>query len=377
MSSFSTFSLPEYSGDLGGELSDFSASPQIEVSFPVADLHGDLLSYLEDDAARNPDDKVPRCGISQLKEGKVAIQVLPVFTETQPKSAQKGLAQVEAYRLLLVHHPLVFTPLTPATCHEACLESGKIALLPAIENASSFCEEQDTFAQGMERLRLFFGKMGRPLYIGLTWNTENRFGGGIETEIGLKEDGKRLLDFLHMKQIAIDFSHASERLSVEILEHIDQNKLVIPLLCSQSNARAITDVRRNMPDFLLDEFKKRKGLVGVNVIRPFVGSGLREDWPEHVRYLLDKIGADNVCFGAGFFCDSDLPAHRVVKSPAQGWFFPECPDASFYPHLLQILREEIKLSDEQIEKIAYGNFLNYATALWQAPERKPQVACCT
>lgn len=377
MSSFSTFSLPEYSSELEGELADSSVPPQVEVSFPVADLHGDLLSYLEGDSTRTPDDRVPRCGISQLKEGKVAIQVLPIFTETQPKSAQKGLAQAELYRLLFVHHPFVFTPLTPATCRVACLDSGKISLLSAIENASSFCEENETFAQGMERLRLFFGKMGRPLYIGLTWNTENRFGGGVETDIGLKDDGKRLLDFLHMKQIAIDFSHASERLSEEMLQHIDQHKLAIPLLCSQSNARAITDVRRNMPEFLLNEFKKRKGLVGVNVIRPFVGSTLREAWPEHIRHLLDKVGVDGVSLGAGFFCDADLPAHRVVKSPAQGWFFPECPDAAFYPDLLQLLRQELALSDSQIEKIAYGNFLSYISALWQPAERKPQAACCT
>lgn len=342
----------------------------------VADLHGDLLSYLEEDSTRTPDDQAARCGISQLREGGVAIQVLPIFTETQPKSGQKGLAQAELYRLLFVHHPLIFIPLTQATERASFLENGKTALIPAIENASSFCEEHETFAQGMERLRVFFGKMGRPLYISLTWNSENRFGGGTDTDIGLKDDGKRLLDFLHMKQIALDFSHASDRLAEEMLLHIDQNNLVMPVLASHSNVRAITDVRRNMPDFLLDELGKRGGLIGVNVIRSFIGSNLRACWPEHIRYLIERVGVERVSFGADFFCDLDLPAHRAVKSPVQGWFFSECPDASHYPDLLQLLREAVGLSTQEIEKIAYGNFLRYMNTLWQVPKRSKEVACC-
>lgn len=342
----------------------------------VADLHGDLLSYLEEDGMRKPDDRAARCGISQLRKGKVAIQVLPIFTETQPKAAKKGLAQAELYRMLLVHYPFVFTQLTPMTQGAPFLEQGKIALTAAIENASSFCEEHETFAQGMERLRSFFGKIGRPLYISLTWNSENRFGGGAETDIGLKDDGKRLLDFLHMKQIAVDFSHTSDRLAEEILSHIDQYKLVIPLLASHSNVRAITDVRRNMPDFLLDELKKRNGLVGVNVVRPFVGGNFREVFPEHIRYLIQRLGVESVGFGADFFCDLDLPAHRAVKSPVQGWFFSECPDASYYPDLLQLVQESLDLTPQQIEKIAYRNFLEFMNRLWCTPQRQQEVVSC-
>ena len=354
-------------------------SPSPPPACPIADLHGDLLCYLEEDPTRTPDDRAVRCGIPQLQEGKVAIQVLPIFTETQPKSGQKGLAQAELYRLLFVHHSLTFIPLTPTNL-SSVLENGKIALLPAIENASSFCEEHETFAQGMERLRLFFGKMGRPLYISFTWNSENRFGGGAETDIGLKDDGKRLLDFLHMKQIALDLSHASDRMAEEMLLHIDQNNLVIPVIASHSNVRAITDVRRNLPDFLLEELKKRGGIVGANVIRPFVGSSLREGFPEHIRALIERIGIERVSLGADFFCDLDLPAHRAVKCPVQGWFFPECPDASYYPNLLQLIREALGLSQEQIEKIAYGNFLKFVHQLWKVEQQKPEqqkaMSCC-
>lgn len=371
MSSFSDFSSSFFSS-----LAEEDDTPLPVPSCCVADLHGDLLSYLEEDPRRTPDDREARCGISQLREGKVAIQVLPIFTETQPKSGQKGLLQAELYRMLCVQNPLVFTPLTPMTQLSSLIENEKIALLPAIENSSCFCEEHETFAQGMERLRLFFGKIGRPFYISLTWNTENRFGGGADTNVGLKDDGKRLLDFLHMKQIALDFSHASDRLAEDMLGHIDRNNLVIPIMASHSNVRAITDVRRNAPDFLLDEIGKRGGLVGVNVVRPFVGSSLREHFPEHLRYLIKKIGVDKVSLAGGFFCDLDLPPHLIVKAPVQGWFFSECPDASHYPYLLQVLSETLDLSKEQLEKIAYGNFLNYMNTLWQAPKVKPQVACC-
>ncbi len=59
----------------------------------------------------------------------------------------------------------------------------------------------------------------------MTHHTENRFGGGNFSEVGLKEDGKVLLDYLTDKNIVIDLAHTSDALAFGILNYIDHKKL--------------------------------------------------------------------------------------------------------------------------------------------------------
>lgn len=297
---------------------------------PVIDFHCDLLAYLET-PKRSPLNKEARCSIPQLTAGGVKLQVFAIYTKTEPNAVSSGNNQLIQYEYLLKNHATEITPLF------------------SFENGSGFCSEEEPLNQGLQRLETIIQTIGSPVYIGLTWNGENRFGGGVPTTVGLKEDGKELLLFLDQKKIAIDFSHASDPLAYDILNYIDQKNLTIPLLASHSNARSIQNNPRNLPNEIAQELFKRKGVIGLNFYQPFVGK-TPERLIDHVEHWTSIGGENYIVFGADFFYEKDI---HLSNAKNQRWYFDDYQDASCYQKLLQLFQS--RLSPEVIKKIAFQN----------------------
>ncbi len=314
---------------------------------PIADLHCDLLCYLQGDPRRSAFDAAVRCSLPQMQQGGVSLQVLPIFTETVSGSTQKGFGQVEAYSSLFQKHPDIFIKIRTKSDLER--QGNKIGLLLSIENASGLFEEDEPLNfKSLESL----SQTHRIVYISPTWNSENRFGGGALTDVGLKEDGKTLLHFLHGRNIAYDCSHNSDRLMQEAFAYMDKHQLQIPILASHSNMRSVTSVPRNLPDPLVREILQRGGLIGMNFYRPFVGAEMHF-FSLQLEHLLKLGGEKHICFGADFFHDYDLPP-ALQKKP-QEMFFAEVSDSSAYPTLLNLWKQELGLSQDQLHNIAYNN----------------------
>ncbi|MBS0628086.1 MAG: membrane dipeptidase, partial [Verrucomicrobia bacterium] len=229
-----------------------------------------------------------------------------------------------------------------------------ISVIPAFENACGFCSDDMTLDQGFLYLDSILKTFGRILYISLTWDGENRFGGGNGSKVGLKEEGKVILQWLHQKKIAIDLSHTSDFLADDILNYIDKKSLKIPVMASHSNARHITDQNRNLPDFLIQEIISRNGLIGLNFFAPFIGNESK-DLIRHVEHILFLNGEDNLCFGADFFPDLST-SHLKTKYKSAICFFPDLNNSSCYSKALFILEKHLNL-----QKIAHENFQRYAS----------------
>src|SRR5690349_21373188 len=120
-------------------------------NYPIADLHGDLLCYLAGDVQRTANDEVVRCSIPQLIAGNVKFQVLPVFTMTEANSAKKGELQVAQFRNLPKNYPEVLAHVESL----GALAENKINIMLAIENASSFCTDEEALDDGLKRLEKF------------------------------------------------------------------------------------------------------------------------------------------------------------------------------------------------------------------------------
>ncbi len=315
--------------------------------FPVIDLHADLLLYLASSKGRLPTDLQSRCSLPDLRKGGVKLQVLPIFTYTNPQSVCAGLTQAALYEDLCGMFPSELTRYGSGFDWSGPL----IALLPAFENASGFCSEEEPFTQGVKRLEQLIAKMGKPAYISLTWNGENRFGGGSGVSIGLKNDGKRLLEVMNDKQIAVDLSHASDHLACDILDFIDQQNLTIPVIASHSNSRTVADRVRNLPDEIIQEIFRKKGIVGLAFCRQFVGEDPRF-FCDHIAHLLDLKGEDHIALGADFFYEKDLPPH-LLHDPDP--FFSDFQNSSCYPAWFEFIFEKMPVSRNLLEKIAFIN----------------------
>lgn len=318
---------------------------------PVVDLHCDLLFYLQLGNQRTPFDLVSRCALPQLQKGNVKLQTMAVFTETGPHSVEKGMQQVDLYQKLPVNYPKEFEFFT----EDWMLQSPRIGTCMAYENASGFCAEKEPLSAGIQRLKSVI-QIAKPLYISLTWNTENRFGGGVFTQIGLKDDGKKLLEELDGLKIALDLSHASDALANEAIDYIVGHRLNIPLMASHSNARAAASVPRNLSDPIAKEIFRRKGVIGFNFFRPFVGE-TPDQVVKHFAHWLELGGEDHLVFGADFFNDADIPDFK--RRYGHEAFFQEYANAACYPALLVFLQKELRLTDSHLAKISHLNALTF------------------
>lgn len=311
---------------------------------PIIDLHCDLLAYLRVDLQKHcPLDPISNCSIPQLEAGHVRLQTLAMFTETRPKSHQKFLEQLKAYHQMLANFSGRIYPITDWN-----FEREQTHFILAIENASGLLEEGEDLSLFRERLTALDDPV---LYVSLTWNEENRFGGGNHSQVGLKRDGEIALEVLAEKGILIDFSHTSDHLADDILNYIHKKGLNLKPLASHSNFRSVFDCPRNLPNTIAKEIALMGGLIGINFIRMFIGDH-EEDFLKHLHHGIDLVGEGALALGGDIFGGIDVSRIAHLKP-----FFQKNLDTSAcYPHFLKLL-EKI-FSSEQIKKIAYGNAIS-------------------
>ncbi len=325
-------------------------------SYYIADLHNDLLSFLVDHPSWSIQDPKSRSSYLQMRQGNIGFQALTVFSPTNSSAYQYGQKQLFALDNLLISHADKYRLWdTDAPMTESCDKPISIALV--FENAHSLCEEKDSVESALLQLDSLQKKYSHIFYISLTWDLENRFGGGCGSNIGLKDDGKVLLEYLDQKKIAIDLSHASDPLIEDILNFLDKRSLNIPLIASHSNMRSIAPLERNLPDVFIKELIARKGLIGFNFFSPFIGSNVEKIY-DHVEHLFSLGGKDALCLGSDFFHIASFPYLKKKYGITEG-FFPKFSDASCYPVFLAFLRTKNLFSEEFLRKIAHQNFKDF------------------
>ena len=326
------------------------------MTYPIADLHSDLLSFLVDHPSKTIYTSESRASYPQMKQGHVALQALTIFTYSKPGSHEYGKKQIGALFNLLEDHKDKYSLWDPSVSLKNP-QAEKIQVVPVFENGYALCEETQKIEEGiafLEKIRL---KLKNILYISLTWDLENRFGGGCGSRIGLKEDGKKILEWLHQKKIAIDLSHASDFLADDIFNFLDKKSLEIPVMASHSNMRFVTPKERNLPDSLIKEILYRKGIIGLNFFAPFIGAS-SDLLINHVEHLFSLGGKNHLCFGGDFFHFESF-SYIQEKYKTSTAFFPEFENASCYQKALSFLQKGLSLKDEEIQGIAFKNFESY------------------
>jgi membrane dipeptidase len=134
----------------------------------------------------------------------------------------------------------------------------------------------------------------------LTYQKRNLLadGCGEPANGGLSKLGREVVAAMNRLGISIDLSHAGDRTMDEAIEASSA-----PVFFSHSNARAIADVSRNVPDATLKRLAERGGVCGVSAFSAFIkpnggstGTTL-EDYVDMVDYVVNLIGIDHVSLG--------------------------------------------------------------------------------
>ena len=111
---------------------------------------------------------------------------------------------------------------------------------------------------------------------------------------GLNPLGKKIVARMEQLHMIIDVSHASDKTVEDVLDGTSA-----PFMASHSNARALCDILRNLPDDLIKEIAERKGYIGVNFFPVFlkktifdhVSKNVEKYEPQH-QEILQRKGDD-------------------------------------------------------------------------------------
>lgn len=151
----------------------------------------------------------------------------------------------------------------------------------------------------------------------LTWNGVNEIGGGsLFQDVGLSNFGKDVVKELEKNNIAIDLSHASDKLFYDVISLAKK-----PVLATHSNSRSITNVNRNLTDDQFKIIRDMKGIVGLNFHVDFLNStpdnASIDDLLRHAEYFLNIAGEDTLAIGSDFdgaTMPSDISGIQTIES---------------------------------------------------------------
>ncbi len=176
---------------------------------------------------------------------------------------------------------------------------GRQPVFLGIEGGRLLCED-------ISRLDALYAAGAR--FFTLVWKGDCDIGGAHDTENGLTDFGRRVVERLSELGMAVDLSHASDRMAQEATEICKSGK--IPAIASHSGARAVTSHRRNLTDDLAKKIAGAGGITGVCLADAFISDTKPAHISDAVRHILHclDIGLEkSICIG-GDLDGATLPA---------------------------------------------------------------------
>jgi membrane dipeptidase len=373
---------------------------------PLIDGHNDIPWRMREQKPRYDFDafdlRQPRPGfhtdIPRLKAGGLRGQFWSVYvpgTLAGETAVTATLEQIDTVHEMLRRYPDVFEAARTAADVERIAKTGRIASLMGMEGGHSI-------DRSLGALRVF-SRMGVG-YMTLTHNVTLSWADAATDTAkngGLTKFGEEVVREMNRLGMLVDLSHVSPDTMRDALRVSEA-----PVIFSHSNARAICDHPRNVPDDVLLEVKKNGGIVNVVFLPAFIApeggpyyakreaerarlKALPESTPaavtaaieawgkanpgpkatvqqvaDHIDHIRKVAGIDHIGLGGDF---------DGMDTQPEG-----LEDVSKYPALLAELLKR-GYSDEDVQKVAGRNVLRVmraaeAVAQRLQKERKPSLA---
>ena len=184
--------------------------------------------------------------------------------------------------------------------------------------------------------------------ITLTWNDPNCFGfchsaNPEEMKRGLTDFGKEGVEYMQELGMLVDVSHLSDGGFWDVAEL--SKRAGKPFVASHSNCRALCPATRNLTNEMIHALADCGGVAGLNFEPSFLNADCADKLSrvtrmcDHVIHLIDKGGIE--CVGIGTDFDGIRGEFEIA----------DCTDMDLLFAALHLRG----LSDDAIEKIAYGN----------------------
>jgi membrane dipeptidase len=236
---------------------------------PVIDGHNDLPWEMREKAHYDFDQRdiakpqpVMMTDIPRLRQGHVGGQFWSVYVpaDLQGDAAVSAtLEQIDAVHEMVRRYPSVFTLARTADDVERAMGAGRIASMMGVEGGHSI----DSSLATLRMLhRLGAGYMTLTHSRNVPWAEST----SEDPEIGgLTAFGEEVVREMNRLGMLVDLSHTSPDTMADAIR-VSQ----APVIFSHSNARAVCDVVRNVPDDILRQIPKNGGIVMVTFVPGFV-----------------------------------------------------------------------------------------------------------
>jgi membrane dipeptidase len=331
---------------------------------------GDVRRYDLRREHQNTDTDIPR-----LKAGRLSAQIWAAFIPTTTKQPARAVLElIDTIHQLHDAHPDIFMRALTAADIGKAKRQGKIASFLAIEGGVGL-------ENSLSPLRVWHAAGARLMTLchneTLDWVDSAT---DQARHHGLTAFGRAVIAELNRLGMMVDLAHVSPDVMRQVL---DLSKA--PVVFSHSNARALADHPRNVPDDVLDRIPANGGIVMATFVPDFINRRSYE-WmlpfkdefgktrrdvdmakalPErereqghrprstlaqlcdHIDYIVKRIGIDHVGIGSDYF----------------GGQTPDgLEDVGRFPHLLaELIRRGY--TDTAIAKIASRNFVRVFRAV--------------
>ena len=292
--------------------------------------------------------------IPRLRAGGVGGQFWSVYVpvELQGQAAVTAtLEQIDVVHRMMRRYPETFELALTAADVERIHKSGKIASMIGMEGGHSI-------DNSLGDLRMFYRLGARYMTLTHTANTPwaDSANGPVEHH-GLTPFGEEVVKEMNWLGMLVDLSHVSPETMAAAI-HVSQ----APVIFSHSDARALNDHIRNVPDDILQMLPKNGGVIMVTFVPGFASPKLNAwnnlskaeqakqpmpkvtaaDVADHIDHIRKVAGIDHIGIGSDF----DGITQQI----------PELNDVSTYPVLTaELLRRGY--GDADVRKILGGNIL--------------------
>ncbi len=237
--------------------------------------------------------------------------------------------------------------------------SGRLAVVFDVEGAAPLGQD----VAGVEGLRALGVR-----WMLLAYNRGNAFGAGCHDAVdeGLTPLGAALLQRMAAAGMTVCLSHTGYRTARDALEVSPT-----PPIFSHSNARALADHPRNIPDELIRLCAARGGVVGVNGLGLFLGGGGgAARVVEHVDHMVELVGPRHVGLGLDYVLDLEgLEREKaaMAKTFPKGLGY-EKPTSFVPPEALGEIAAALRsrgYGAEDLAAVMGGNWRRMAELTWR------------